>query len=182
MTDHPTSRSTPPKLTVTAFEQLLDIYGADRTRWPISERADAVALLATAPLARRLLAEAAAFDETLSRGMAASGQSDAVQQAALSERIMAASTGLPRLASVTPVVRAYVEPAKRDVVHSRVSNELWRGAAMLAASLMIGVFIGQSQLGAHALPALEALSGVSLPGSADRLAMVDLHLDANDVD
>jgi hypothetical protein len=182
MTDQTTSRQRPPKLSVAAFELLLDVYGADRTRWPLNVRADAIELLAADARARLLLAEAAALEETLSRGLAVSAKSDSVQHAVLAERIMAASTGMPRLTGVPPVARAVVAPSIRHVMDSRASNELWRGAAMLAASLMIGVFVGQSQLGAHALPALEALSGVSLPGSLDRIAMVDLHLEANDVD
>jgi hypothetical protein len=58
-----------------------------------------------------------------------------------------------------------------------------RGAALLAASLVIGIFVGQSQLGARAVPALEDLTGMSTSAaSAERLAMLDLHIEAVDED
>ncbi|MBO0765496.1 MAG: hypothetical protein J2P50_13030, partial [Hyphomicrobiaceae bacterium] len=47
------------------FEGLLDIYGADRTRWPADARAAAAHLAARDVDACQLLAEAKALDRVL---------------------------------------------------------------------------------------------------------------------
>ena len=57
-----------------------------------------------------------------------------------------------------------------------------RGAALLAASLVLGIFVGQSPLGARAVPALEELTGINPTGSSARLAMLELHIEAVDED
>ena len=54
-------------MTIAEFERLLDIYGSDRTRWPVEARASAGHLVARDRAARRLLAEAEALDRALER-------------------------------------------------------------------------------------------------------------------
>jgi hypothetical protein len=78
----------------------------------------------------------------------------------------------------TPVVGAVrVNSGHR----AAVERDVWRAAAVLAASLMLGVFVGQSQLGAYALPQLAALAGVSV-SAGERVALADVEFDASDVD
>ena len=54
-------------MTIAEFERLLDVYGSDRTRWPVDARASAGQLVARDKAARRLLAEAEALDRALER-------------------------------------------------------------------------------------------------------------------
>jgi hypothetical protein len=183
MSDPTAPFSSVPKLTLVAFEQLLDVYGADRTRWPLSARADAAQLLAVDAQARCLLAEAVALEDVLWRGLAAQGEFNDGRHRELTDRIMAARVGGPRLAIAAAPEQLSMPAATSSVINrARPSGDMWRGAALLAASLMIGIFAGQSQLGARAVPALESLSGVAVSVSAERMALADFYVEANDVD
>lgn len=165
------------KMTVPDFERLLDTHGADRTRWPLSCRANAAALADTDPQARRLLAEATALEEVLAHACRVDADDRAM--AALADRIMAATHDVPGAG----VRRALLVPTLATVADARPIQRdrgVWRGAALLAASLMIGVFVGQTQFAAHAIPAFEALSGVTL--GADKMAMLATDLESSEVD
>lgn len=168
----------PMMLTRSDFEQLLDVYGADRTRWPLGARAGAAALLASDIDARRLLAEAIALDAVLAKGQTGEPVGDPAI-GALAARVMAAVAATPRVAMVNPapVLRRSVSMTGDKAA----KTSIWRGAAMLAASLVLGVFVGQSQLGAYALPKLAAIAGLSLE-TPERLALADIELDATEVD
>src|SRR4029078_10126008 len=85
-------------MTITDFERLLDVYGSDRTRWPVEARASAGQLVARDKAARRLLAEAEALDRALERAPLPS----LAEEAALADRILAAARRSPRM---VPVVR-----------------------------------------------------------------------------
>ena len=161
-------------MTLAEFEQLLEVYGSDRTRWPLNARASAAARLMSDAGARRLLAEASALDAVL----AAAPELDPAAMSALADRIAALTRRAPRLvATANPAIVALPTGATpHDAAGTH--RELWRGAALLAASLVIGIFVGQSQFGAGALPALEELAGLS----SSRLAMADVHLESVDED
>lgn len=167
------------QMTVVDFEHLLDVCGADRTRWPLAERAGAAALLAADRDARRLLAHASAFDALLSRA----SEPAATDIAALADRIVAATIeprsmggagrrGLPFAASVAAPWR----------VRLGSNGDFVRGAMLLAASLTIGVFVGQTQMGARAVPVFEAWTGITPPVTAERIALMDLHIETVDED
>ncbi len=81
-----------------ALERLLDIYGADRTRWPARERLRFAGIVGEDKVAARMLAEADALDRLLEQAPRASG----ADVEALKERIMAAAlrSGAPQLAVV----------------------------------------------------------------------------------
>ena len=173
------TNKTGPQMTLPDFEYLLDVYGADRTRWPLSARAGTVALLAADAAARRLLAEAVALEDVLSN----SPEPDAAATAALADRIMASTRRAPRLVASTDKVARPAQPVRSSGASMGTADrDLWRGAALMAASLIIGIFVGQTQFGAGAVPAIEALTGVALPGSGERLAVADLLIEATDVD
>jgi hypothetical protein len=160
------------------FQHLIEVYGAERTRWPLGARAGAAALLAADAEARRVLAEAAALDAVLARGVADIAP-DATVSSALAARIVAAAAKAPRLAAISEPsgpLRVSGRPVSKDA-----RTDIWRAAAVLAASMVLGVFVGQSQLGAQALPKIAALAGVSF-ASADRLAMAEIEIEATDVD
>ena len=162
-------------MTIAEFEHLLEVYGADRTRWPLTARAATVTLMASDKHARALFAEAGALDAVL--GHAASTGSPNLSD--LSARIVAKRG--PQIA----IAAKAAAPGRPDAQHApragfRGNRDVVRGAALLAASLIVGVFVGQSQFGAQAVPALEAMTGIVLP--ADHSPVLDLHLDVADED
>ena len=168
-------------MTIAEFERLLDVYGSDRSRWPVEARASAGLLVARDKAARRLLAEAEALDRALERAPLPS----LVEEAALAERIIAAARRSPRMVPATAVAPAAIaEPVAGNVVRlpaapprSRwtASRALGGAAGMLAASLALGVFLGLSNLSQGVLPALEEMTGIALTGGGSRtLAQVDV--------
>lgn len=120
---------------IEALKALLEIYGADRSRWPARDRLKFAEFLSESAEARRLLADAEAFDRLLN--MAPEPQ--AADLGALSDRILAAAG--PRSATVT----AFPQSSGRARVPARPKTETdWPAAALLAASLILGIFAGVS--------------------------------------
>ena len=168
-------------MTIAEFERLLDVYGSDRTRWPVEERASAGHLVARDRAARRLLAEAEALDRALERAPLPT----LAQEAAIVERIVAAARRTPR---IVPMARAEAgrpaEPAADNVVQltglreraQRLTARTAFGgvAGAFAASLVLGVFLGLSNLTQPVLPAIEQMTGVTLGSSTPVVAQVDL--------
>ncbi len=169
-------------MTIAEFERLLDVYGSDRTRWPVEERASAGHLVARDRAARRLLAEAEALDRALERAPLPT----LAQEAAIVERIVAAARRTPR---IVPMARAEAgrpaEPAADNVVQltglrERAQRRLAARTAFggvagaFAASLVLGVFLGLSNLTQPVLPAIEQMTGVTLGSSTPVVAQVDL--------
>ena len=165
-----------PTMTIAEFERLLDVYGADRTRWPLAARANAAMRLAVDGKARALFAEAEALDAVLLRAP----EPEITEVTALANRIVAAAAGAPQMVTSTGAVAA-TAAVSRASLPARDRTPM-RAAALLAASLMIGVFVGQSQWGANAVPALEQLTGITLQGSAEHIALADFHVEATDDD
>ena len=171
---------TPSPLSFAEFERLLDVYGSDRTRWPLGRRAAAGGLLVSDVNARRLLAETVALDTVLARAQPLAE----TPAPGLADRIMAAveAEKLPRArpSGVLLPVKVSLRRASSEVSTLRVGSTTFQGVALLAASLMIGVFVGQSAIGERAVPALTALAGISV--TADQSGAIDLHTDAGDDD
>src|SRR6185503_12661101 len=80
-------------MTIAEFERLLEVYGSDRTRWPVEARAGAGQLVARDRAARRLLAQAEALDRALERAPLPS----LAREADLAERILVAARRTPRM-------------------------------------------------------------------------------------
>lgn len=135
-----------------ALESLLEVYGADRTRWPARERLRFAGFISEDADARRLISEASALDRLLDCAPRASED----REHALKERIVAAAlrTSEPRFAVVAagggqgeahelPVWKrrpaALTSMLKRLPVRSE-----WPAAAVLAASLVMGVMLGSA--------------------------------------
>lgn len=168
------SPKTSALMSVSEFVELIDVHGADRTRWPLSARASAASLLAVSAEARRLLAEAGAFDAILSRASDVRG-TDILELAA---RIVAnRGDQLGTIVSKPVVTHSGLATVRRG---QQFRAELWPGAALLAASLMVGILLGQSQLIARALPGLEIIGEIA--GANDRLVTLDLPADTIDDD
>jgi hypothetical protein len=114
------------------LETALDTYGADRTRWPAPLRHELSALIADSGEARKLLRDAELFDQLLDQAP----QYDLSRLDGLKKRIEAAVEHQPRLVSAK-------QQAARSPVLRR--NHGWAATA-LAASLVLGVLAGQSNV------------------------------------
>jgi hypothetical protein len=158
-------------MTLTEFERLLDVYGGDRTRWPMEARAAAAHLVARHADAQRLLGEAEALDRVLERAPLPALAKEAV----LADRIVAAAQRSPRIVKIggdRPAERAL--PAAAPVGRSplRFSRASVGAAWLLVASLMIGVVIGRTDLPQQFLPELADVSG-SAPNDLRRIALAE---------
>ncbi|MBV1693964.1 MAG: hypothetical protein KGP27_05835 [Hyphomicrobiales bacterium] len=171
-------------MTLEEFASLAEAWGGDIARWPGNTRIAARRLLVASPEARRALAEAAALDRLLAIPDAASAMP---ADAALVDRIVAAAHRTPRavprsapepvstplvarLATVPSTPRSIAAPtSRRTSTFGRV--EIGGGAALLAASMVLGIFVGGSRLADGALPALEELTGITISSPAHSLAL-----------
>jgi len=132
---------------IEALERLLEVYGADRTRWPARERLRFASLIADEPEAQRLVAEAAALDRLLDQAPTASKE----REQALTERIIAAARAQQndpdRSSEAAPAITNTVKfPvwARRPQKSGAVSVSEWPAAGLLAASLVLGVMLGSA--------------------------------------
>ena len=159
-------------MTLTEFERLLEVYGSDRTRWPVAARASAGQLVTRLPAARRLLAEAEAVDRVLERAPMTS----LAREAALAERIVAAARRSPRMVATSAATRPPADEGELpDQPRWLTPRTTFGGAAgALAASLVLGVLIGLSSLSQSVLPALEQMTGIALSPTTSVIAQVDL--------
>jgi hypothetical protein len=169
-------------MTIAEFERLLDVYGSDRTRWPVEARASAGHLVARDRAARRLLAEAEALDRALERAPLPT----LAQEAAMAERIVAAARRTPRIVAVarTEAGRPAAAPAADNIVQLPAARgrPQWLTtrtafggvASALAASLALGVFLGLSNLSQGVLPAVELMTGIPLGSNGAVIAQIDL--------
>lgn len=172
MTGADMSNASDNPMTLADFERLLDVYGSDRSRWPVPARASAGQLVARDRAARRLLAQAESLDRVLERAPLPS----LAREAALAERIVVLAHRTPRMVATRLAHRAAPHsPGRSDAGDSGAplsagaprllrwpKTELGSVAGALAASLLLGVFIGLSSLSQNVPPALEQLTGIAL--------------------
>jgi hypothetical protein len=178
---------TDKNMTLADFERLLEVYGSDRTRWPVEARSGAGQLVARDKAARRLLAEAECLDRALERAPLPS----LAREAELAERILQSARRSPRIVhaarapAVSPAASGPVSgsgnvitiPASRSRLRPRwlSTRTVFGGAAgTLAASLALGVLIGLSSLPQTVMPALEQMTGIRLSTTSQILAQIDL--------
>ena len=150
---------------LSALAGLLDAYGADPARWPSQRRGDAQRLLAqddpAGRAARQRQVEARALDSLLS----AAATTDGRRLDALTARIVADARRTPQDAKVIPFTGSAIV---RGGARRSFRSPRWAAAAVLAASLLVGIVIGP---GATGLPALrDAADAFGLGGIADQLA------------
>ncbi len=143
------------------LEAALDTYGADRTRWPAPLRHALSGLIAGNPEAAKMLKDAQLFDRLLDQAP----QYDSARLGALAKSIAAAAESQPR---VVPFSRPAPVPARPPV---RRWDYGYAGAA-LAASLLVGIIAGQTNL---LRPAAELVigDGSSYDASGTQLAQTD---------
>ena len=115
-----------------ALDRVLERFGSDRTRWPAPVRRNFAGLLATSADAKARLREAEALDRLLDLA-----PEPEIDTRALADRILAAA------AAETPAVahpKARIAWAK--IGGATTARAEWPAAALLAASLVLGMFVG----------------------------------------
>ncbi len=167
-----------------ALEHLLDVCGADRTRWPARERLRFASFITQDEEAQRLVAESAALDALLDRAPRASEDRERV----LKERIVAAAlrTSETRLAVVTsndklaaprlPIWLRAAAPARM-----RERRE-WPAAAVLAASLVLGVMLGSAGTFDSTMQQVAEVAGIDGTAETSQLALGEDMLGSADED
>ena len=158
-----------------ALERLLDVCGADRTRWPARERLRFASFIGEDEGAKRLLAEADALDSLLDRAPRASE----ARERALQERIVAAALRSSEtklavvsnrsLAPAASSLRARL-PGLRGFGGGRVKAE-WPVAALLAASLVMGVILGSAGTLDRAVQEVAEISGYTTAPDTSQVAL-----------
>lgn len=146
-----------PVMTRDALAALLDLYGGEPARWPEADRAAATRLIETSVAAKRAWQEAQALELVLARAPVV----DAARRAPLTDRIVAAALAKPRVAeaatdrSAGNVIalsqRRPREPLSRPMTGAAAAiamprRSVWQAAAVLAASLMMGMMFGTTDL------------------------------------
>lgn len=140
---------------IDAFQKFLDSHGSDRTRWPAAARLRFATLTANDSEARRRLAEAQALDRLLDQAPMPSEE----RRGALIERIVASAKTQPPQAAAAIVP---VQPRNRGaLMQSLVGTPV---AALLAASLLLGIFVGVSGAASPALQSVATISGLLSEG------------------
>ena len=159
-----------------ALERLLEIYGADRTRWPARERLRFAGVVGDDTVAARMLAEAGALDRLLEQAPRASG----ADIDALKERIVATAlrSGAPQLAVVSGgkagVAKRPSLPTRSSAFAARFGHGQWPAAAMLAASLVLGVMVGSTGTLDNTLQEVADVAGFgSTASDSSQLALGD---------
>jgi len=141
-----------------AFEQVLERYGSDRTRWPAPVRRDFAGLVAKDPQVKARLSEAEALDRLLDLA-----PEPAIDTRALADRILGAA------AAVAPAVQA--PQARVAWARSRPGSAAvaeWPAAALLAASLVLGAVFGVS--GVFDRAAAPMVASASADADPDQIA------------
>lgn len=136
------------------FQQLIQAYGADPSRWPLADRAQAESLRLADPEARAAAETEGALDDALDAWKPQFPTMD------LRNRILAAA------------------PKPRSVAPARGWRPLWLGGAGLAAACAAGVVVGAAVIApslANAFPVDHAEAASSL---ADGVSVFGSTLDA----
>lgn len=122
-----------------ALAAMLDVHGGEQARWPKAAAGRFAPLIARSAEAQRLVAEAKALDRLLAEANDADMRPEP-RHAALADRIMLA-TG----ASASPVASGNVIAigGVRQAARRRTPpRQEWQAAALLAASLVAGLYVG----------------------------------------
>lgn len=153
------TRKDPRVVGLAELEAALDTYGADRTRWPAPLRHALSGLIAGNTNAQKVLKRAEVFDRLLD----SAPRYEAHKLDRLADRIVAAAEGQSRVVS-------FKRPRRPAYFGSR---EYGFAAAALAASLLIGVVVGQSNVVGPAAEIFDSASSLSAAGTNTQMALSD---------
>lgn len=161
-----------------ALHLVLDTYGADQSRWPDGAATQFASLLQGDDRARKALTEARALDALLDRAPTV-GQAGA---AALTDRIMRQVTASADRSSARTGENVVPIPTRRLPARPQtgVIRGRWQTAAVLAASLLAGVFAGGTGMLGSVLDDVAAFAGLISDGDTLTAALgqaVQLPLD-----
>jgi hypothetical protein len=128
-----------------ALSRVLDAFGSDQSRWPAGAAERFQPLLAAAPAARALLAEARALERVLERAPLSSRE----RMRALAERIVSAAVAERPEGARTPdrggrVIALPQRMRQIGRAAAAADRSVWQTAALLAACLVAGVYLGAS--------------------------------------
>ena len=151
---------------LTELTNMLDAWGGAPARWPADVGRRIGEIVDAEPGAQTLLTQARALDRLLDRGRSASAQ----VPRGLADRIVAAAMAAPPAASTTAerahtnVIALPVRPRPQAVPAMRGQ---WRTAALLAASLLVGIYLGGA---VNLAPGLQDLAdAIGLPAQIEPL-------------
>lgn len=167
------------------FVELVAAYGSDITRWPEAGRS----MIERLPPEERaeLLRDDQALDMLIAR--AAEAADNAKASDALMARIMAATASTkanpdPNTEAASKIVAlrpASIERGPRQEDQSRAQRREWiTAAALLAASLVVGIFIGSTDLGRSTAATLGDFAGFDVSASPMQTTALDEVLQAQD--
>jgi len=136
------------------LRDLLDSHGAEEALWPAAERPQLARLMRENAVAAHLVAETRAFESVLASAPA----NGARHPSALADLIVATARTSPRLVATAtvPAVAGVRNFPRREPLTAR-----WREAAVLAASLLVGVSVGASETVGGYVRSLAAEVGVA---------------------
>ena len=152
------------------LQHILDVYGANQARWPADRRGRATALLAASPEAAGMLAQAALLDGLLDQVPSVSHE----RERALAQRVVAAAGARASLAAPPAGKSANIVAFKRPAAQTSAAVHRAAGAA-LAASLLLGIFVGSSGAGSMSVAYMSDALGLNdeeseMASSVDQLA------------
>lgn len=160
------TRTNERSIPMAELARLLDAWGGSPERWPLQVRRRIEEIASVEPGAQRLLAEARALDGLLDLGREARAEITPARQSALASRIVAAAMAGERPATngaapagdggkVVPL-----QPRQRNLPAPAMRGQ-WRAAALMAASLLLGIYLGGAINMAPALQDIADVIGIS---------------------
>lgn len=142
------------------------MHGSRAERWPEAARRRFEPLLKESARARELLAEARALDELLDRAPLP----DADRMASLVDRIAAlAAAPATEKPAAAPVIDL---AARRQARRPPAPGFGWRVASALAASLLVGIYLGASPPVTSTVEAVASVVGVSAEAESSDLVLI----------
>jgi hypothetical protein len=123
-----------------ALGAVLDAYGADPKRWPRGAEMRFKDLMASSAEARRMVREAQALDDALNREVMLSPARHKV----LSDRIVSAAMKEKTTQETSKTSVTQAAPQRKVYRDTARDAGWWQSATVLAASLLLGLFVGTS--------------------------------------
>lgn len=145
------------------LDDVLAIHGSDPARWPAASRDNLTMLIASSAAARAMVAEAEALD----RLMVLAPKMSSDRLAPLTERIASQAERTPRMSVVPGRGRPRAMPAPDD------RRRRATGVAALAASLVLGLLIGQNATVAPAVSDMATAVGIESLSDGSQIASTD---------
>ena len=180
-----TTRTSRPQ--IERLQMVLDVHGSDRDRWPAADRLELARLLVNDSEAQTLLSEAKAFDRLLDMAP----RTSQARTQALAQRIIAAAKSegqrtddAMQLPKSETLPRAAVPSHRRRPVAWTPgrSHAPMRSVALLAASLLMGLFAGALVLPADVLTGARAVAETSDEYMLQQLVMGEDSNETNEED